>query len=91
MGGPGGLWAVAVGSARVVGGRGIGGWLTGAGLADARCAKISEWYAAVERGNVASLQLLQRSGFARVTDEGPDGCSYFARGRVGWPGRPVRQ
>ncbi|MEO8758158.1 MAG: GNAT family N-acetyltransferase [Devosia sp.] len=71
-------------------GQGIGVQMIEACLAAARFAEISEWYAAVERGKVASLQLLQRFGFARVTNEGPDGFSYFARRRFGWPVLPWR-
>ena len=71
-------------------GQGIGRHMIETCIADPLFDKVEEWFAGVERGNVASQQLLERAGFLRMTDEDRDGFSYFARRRSGWPDLPWR-
>jgi ribosomal protein S18 acetylase RimI-like enzyme len=59
-------------------------------IAEPRFAAVCEWFAGVETGNVASQQLLESRGFARMTSEDADGFSYFARRINGWPRLPWR-
>jgi len=70
--------------------RGLARMMVDACLADPQFAEISEWFAGVEAGNVASQQLLESCGFARMTDEDADGFSYYARRLRGWPRLPWR-
>ena len=67
---------------------GVGQNIVAALVADERFTEVSEWLAGVERGNIASQRLLIRCGFTRMTDEDPEGFSYFARRRSGWPRLP---
>lgn len=70
--------------------KGLGRQMVEACIAEPMFADVVEWFAGVERGNVASRQLLERAGFLRMTDEDADGFSYFARRRSGWAEAPWR-
>lgn len=68
--------------------RGVGNAVTSALLKLPEFSDVSEWFAGVETGNVASRQLLESCGFVRMTDEGAEGFSYFSRRMIGWPRLP---
>jgi ribosomal protein S18 acetylase RimI-like enzyme len=57
-------------------------------MAEPIFAEVEEWFAGVERGNIASRQLLESLGFLRMTDEDADGFTYFAYRRSGWADSP---
>ncbi len=82
--------AFAIVMAPALRGRRIGRTVVGVCMADARFADVSEWFAGVETGNVASSQLLLSCGFAKMTDIDADGFSYYAWRRFGWPELPWR-
>ena len=67
---------------------GLGRKMVQACLAAPQFAEVCEWFAGVESRNVASRQLLESCGFARMTDEDADGFSYFALRLKGWPALP---
>jgi len=70
--------------------KGLGKQMVEACIAVPAFADVEEWFAGVERGNIASRQLLEGLGFLRMTDEDADGFAYFARRRSGWADAPWR-
>lgn len=68
--------------------QGLGRRMVEACMAEPMFVAVEEWFAGVERGNVASRQLLERLGFLQMTDEDANGFTYFARRRIGWADTP---
>lgn len=56
--------------------QGFGTALVATMLAEPALNEIEEFFAGVERGNVASEQLLNRCGFRAVSGEDGDGFTY---------------